>query len=462
MSSRTVMKNAAALATGGIVAQICFVAIEALIARRLGREAYGVYGSVYALSITAATLLELGLAWKLIEDGSRDRTRIAALLGTSLVLKVVLAIVLYPVLIGAMHLLGNASEVITFLSVFFPYAVLLMMQDSLAATYAARQRMQVSALYQAMSPLAILVAVAIAATFSRDLVMIGAAYVGGAFLVTLLWFFHTARIERPRVELARTAEFIRGSYHYGLTKLLYELCGRLDVLVLALLQGRSEVGLLVAADKISHLGSKAGLVATRALQPMMFAQSHADPDSYRRNAKLMLRATSAVAVLGCLILALLADWIIVFVFGDVFLPAGPVLVILAASLVFRLLGLALETILSASGEHARRNGSLFTAVLATSGLSFALIPVLGAAGAAVARLGADGTYTALMISSKRLPISRTHAFAAVVPPLLLGAACYAGVGYTTLGAWGRCAAGTAAYVALLFATGIVRVRTGRR
>lgn len=456
MIQRVVVRNAAALAVGGIVAQLCFVTIEAVIARTLGREAYGIYGSVYALSMIGASLLDLGLAWKLIEEGSRDRAKIATFLGTSLVIKLVLAVLLYPAVLGGLHLLGYAREVVAFLAVFFPYAVLLMMQDSLAATYSARQRMHVSAAYQAMSPLAILLAVALATTLSPDLTTIGFAYVGGALGVTLLWYFRTAREEHPRVDLSRGLGFVRGSYHYGVTKVLYELCIRLDVIVLAYLQGRREVGLLVAADKFSDLGVKVGLVATRALSPMLFAQSHADPDSYQRSARLVLRGTSAISVLGCLALALLAQWLLELVFGKAFLTAGPVLVILSASLAMRLLALALEMILSASAEHARRNGSLLTALLVTGTLSFMLIPTLGAVGAACARLGADSTYTTVMLASRRLPIPRARALWAVLPPLVLGVVAYVATERTGVDGLARCAIGLAIYVALLFVTGTVR------
>ncbi len=180
MNLRRVALNAASLAGGGIVAQLCFVTIEALIARYLGQEGYGAYSTAYALSFAVVVIADAGMAWKVLESGSRDHGTIAPLFGTTAVLKIGFCVLIYPLSAGLLALAGYDSLVVNFYAIFFGYAVMISMQDSLAAVYAAHQRMHISALFQGLSPVAVLGCVAVAALVSPSLSTIGVAYLVGA------------------------------------------------------------------------------------------------------------------------------------------------------------------------------------------------------------------------------------------------------------------------------------------
>src|SRR5262245_3680101 len=112
MNLRRVALNAASLAGGGIVAQLCFLTIEALIARYLGQAGYGAYSTAYAISFAAVVIADAGMAWKVLESGARDHATIAPLFGTTAVLKLLFASLIYPVSLGLLALLGYDSTVV--------------------------------------------------------------------------------------------------------------------------------------------------------------------------------------------------------------------------------------------------------------------------------------------------------------------------------------------------------------
>jgi O-antigen/teichoic acid export membrane protein len=421
---RKLAVNASAMAVAGVIAQICFTTIESIIARRLGQHAYGVYGSVYALSMSTAWLVDLGMAWKLIQDGSRQPATIPSLLGTTMVLKAVFACVLGPVMALALGTFGYNTEIRGLFGIFFGYAVLLVMQDSLAAVYSARQRMHVTALFQGAAPVAILICILFAGLTSQSLAGVGVAYLVGGGLVTAIWAWRTFVFERPRVELRRSREILQGSWHYGLTGALSQVYLRVDLLLLPLLRNLAEVGLFAAADKVTDLGLKVGVLCTRVLAPVMFAQSHEDPASYARTCKIALRTASLAGTLGCLVLAFLAEPLVTLIFGAAFRPAAAILVVLAASLAVRLIVIALQVVLSASDQHVRRTGALAFAIGGAGTFNLLLVPTYGAVGAAAARLVSDVIHVIVMVSARGLPFHRRAAVGWMLAPPLLGACAY--------------------------------------
>ena len=421
---RKLALNAGAMAVAGVVAQLCFTSVEAIIARRLGQHSYGVYGSVYALSMCAAWVVEFGMAWKLVQDGSRRPQAIPGILGTTLVLKVMLACVVAPLAFLVLQVIGYNPEVRQVFGMFFAYAVLMTLQDSLAAVYSARQRMHVTALFQGAAPIAIVLCIALAGQLSRSLSAVGGAYLAGSGFVTGLWLWRTWRSERPHVEMGRARQILQGSWHYGLTGVLSQVYLRVDLLLMPLLRGLEEVGLFAAADKITDLGLKVGVLCTRVIAPVMFAQSHADPGAHARTCKVVLRLASIAGVLGCLVVAFLAEPLVTLVFGARFRTAATILLILAASLALRLIAITLQVVLSSSDEHARRTGALAFAIAGAVAGNLAAVPGYGAVGAAVARVFGDVINVSVMLCAPRLPFRRSAAVGWVLRPLLLGAGAY--------------------------------------
>jgi O-antigen/teichoic acid export membrane protein len=421
---RKIALNAGAMAVAGIVAQICFTTIEAIVARRLGQHAYGVYGSANALSMCAAWLVEFGMAWKLVQDGSRLPQEIPGILGTTLVLKVMLGCVVAPLAFLALQAVGYSPEVRQIFPFFFGYAVLVALQDSLAALYSARQEMHVTALFQGAAPVAIALCIVIVGQLSQSLSAVGGAYLAGGGLITGLWLWRTWKSERPHVEMQRTKQILQGSWHYGLTGVLSQVYWRVDLLMLPLLRGLDEVGLFAAADKLTDLGLKVGVLCTRVLAPVMFAQSHEDPGAYARTCKITLRMASIAGVLGCLILAFLAEPLVTLIFGARFRPAAAILQVLTASLALRLIAITLQVVLSSSDEHTRRTSALAFAIAGAAGGNLAAVPGYGPVGAAVARVFGDVINVSVMLCAPGLPFPRSAAISWVLRPLLLGVGAY--------------------------------------
>lgn len=428
---RRLALNAVALAAGGVIAQLCFLAVEALVARRLGRADYGVISTVYAISFTALYFVEFGMGNKLLQDGARDPRSIAYLLGTTFVLKLILAAFVYAVLLVALPAIGYGSQIVDYFAVFFGYAVLFALQESLASVNSARLQMHINAAFQAATPLAVLAFVAIVMLGDVSLAGIAWSYVLACLLVTGVWTWKTFRAEHPRLDLARTREIVRGSWHYGLSGLLYQMSYRIEVIALSLFGSMVEAGLFAAADRLADIAMKVSVLGSRVVSPVLFRQSRHDRERYVRTCRMVVRGASILGAAGGLVLASLAGPLMIGLFGAAFAQSELALAILAPSIALRFATSGLRLVLTSSDLHTRRVGGLAGGVGAAAVLNLALIPRFGIAGAALARVAGDFVQIAVLIGTPHLPLPRRLLLAWMGAPILLATAAHAGAALLT-------------------------------
>lgn len=421
---RRLAMNAASLAAGGLVAQGCLLVVEALIARRLGRHDYGIASSIIAVSMVSVYFFELGMAPKLVQDGSRDPQAIPTLLGTTIVLKLLLAALVYAVLLLALPRIGYEPTAVGYFAIFFGYAVLVALQDTLAAVNTSRLQMHRSAAYQASTPLLVLVLVAIVTARSESLLAVGWCYALGGLAVTLVWGWQIFRDEHPRVALRSSGAILRGSYLYGTTGALFQVSFRIEVVLLSLLRDVAEAGLFAAANRITEVGMKVAILGARVTAPVLFHQSAHDRAAYVRSCKLVVRTAAILGAAAGLTLAILAEPLMTGLFGAAFGVSSLVLMVLAPSIAARFAMAALGQILSSSELHGRRTAALGGSVAMAAAANLALIPPFGVIGAAVARLLGDAVQVAV-VATARTGLPRGALLGWLGLPLLLGAGAYA-------------------------------------
>jgi O-antigen/teichoic acid export membrane protein len=453
-----IARNAAALAAGGLVAQLCLFAVEVLIARRLGRTEYGTFSAVFAIGMASLAFFEFGMGWKVLQDGSRDVRRLPALLGTTLVLKLLLAALVYGVLVLLLPRLGYGPDLLALFGVLFGYFALLALQESLAAVNAARLQMHRNAAWQAATPLLVLIAVALGTTWAPALLTVAWAYVLASAAVTTAWAVQTFRDERPRVVVAEAVPLLRGSALYGASGLLNEWSYRVEVLALSLLRGPGEVALFAAADRFSALFVKVSSLSTRVVAPVLFNQSEHHAAQYARSARLLLRGMAVLGSLGALAIACLAEPLVSATFGDAFRPAGLVLMILAPSVALRFAMAGLRVVLSSSGQHVRRTVSLGGGVGTAIAANALLIPAYGIAGAALARVSGDLVQLSLQVSARHLPFAPLALLTWIAAPALLAAGAFYVATVAFASAWLTGAAALILYSGALIATRSIHPR----
>jgi O-antigen/teichoic acid export membrane protein len=378
-------RNAVALVAGGIVAQLVVTLLEVLIARKLGAEAYGVFVTAYAWAVLGSILMGLGTAMFTIQEGSRDHDCIPKLLGTGLTVSFVVFGGLY-VLLGIANQALPANPVLAFLLIMLPYGLILSLQTSLGAVFSCYQTMTVNGVFQGLAPVGILIVYFLFAADDLSLEDVGLAFVIGGGIVTGAWLFYTFRRVRPQVSLQNVGEVLRSSNQYALSNILGQIYYRTDVVMLSALAGIREAGIYAAAFKLVELVFKVAVVAGRVFAPAIFKASHEPGKAYQVFASMMTRFMAIAGLAAGVGAFILAEEVIVLLFGESYVASIPVLRILAGVMATRCMMVALQLLLSSVDLHFRRVACLGVTVVVHVAANAVLIPMLGAEGAAWATL----------------------------------------------------------------------------
>lgn len=386
---RRLLKNTLAFGVAGLAAQTSFVLAEVVIARRLGQGAYGIFTSAFVLSSVMLFVLDLGTQFKLVEDGARDRTQIPTLLGTSLVFKSSMFVLAYPLVVWGASLSGLNPPAVAFITLFFPYALVMLLHETLSSVYVARQQMEVSAFFQSLNAILILALTSTGLYAVAQLEVVAYAYVSTGLVIAAVWAWLCFRSVRPRIRLGALPRILAGSWLYSLHGLLTQLFQRLDILLLAVFRPMPEVGLYAAGYKLLDLGFKLPIMAVRVVAPVLFEQWAQDARAYDVINNAMLRMATLGGLMVSLVLFLCAEPIIGVIFGDDYEDAGAILQIVSATFAAKFMYIGLETTLTTSNRHRQRT----VALALITGLAIIGYPPLiihyGLMGAAFGRLAWD-------------------------------------------------------------------------
>lgn len=374
-------RNAVSLAVGGVIAQLAFTLLEILIARELGAEAYGVFVTAYAWTLLGTYLMELGTPQWMIQEGSRNNDRLATLMGSTLTINLAMFAALYLAL-ASISLTLDQNPVLSLMLIILPYGLVMTLQNCLGAVYSSYQTMQVSAFFQGLAPVTILLAYLAYASGEVTLDDVGFAYVTGGAVITAAWFAHTLRLVRPQFSLGSIRETLRSSYQYGLTGVLGQLYYKADIVMLSALAGLREAGIYAAAFKLVELVFKVAVLSGRVFAPALFKASHTPGKAFDVFAGMMTRLLAVSGLMAGLVSFVLADDLILLMFGETYRSSVPVLRILGGVMAVKCMMIAMQLLLSSVDLHVQRVTGLTITLVAHIGASALLIPKYGAVGAA--------------------------------------------------------------------------------
>lgn len=393
-----ILGNAAALAVGGAVAQIAFIAVEIAIARSFSESEYGIFATVQAVALTGLILVDFGMHWWAIESGSKSPAKIPSLLGTTMLMRVVSFLVLWPAAILLLQATGYDAETVGFFAVFFVFSLTMALQDSLAAAHTAEQRMLTNAVFQGGVALTVALFVGGAILLGAELITVAYCYVAGGALVTAAWIALSRKRWRPKVVLAEVRSIVAGSYLYGLTGLLVHVFRKGDILLLSALGSMSQVGIYAAASKLLDLAYKIPYLGSLVVSPEMFKQNATDPDQFQRSADFYVRFNSILGITLALVIFYCSEIIVALLFGSQYEDSAALLKILSASFGLKFIHHATQTILTTQLKHRERTRALFIATICGIIGHILLIPRMGAVGAAIAVILSECLLTVLYIA----------------------------------------------------------------
>lgn len=347
-----ILRNIFSLLTGRIVAKgLAFVGFATL-ARYLGVERFGVYGTVMAYLTFFAAMADFGMATVTTREVAQDYANSDQYFSHVGVLRLIFTIsayILLALIAGVANLSNYSLPFIMVCGVFLFPEAFRNLGISMLSGY---ERMDLVAVFEMISPffrylpfLAIIMMGLPVETAFTVLVLSWTVLAGIGLLLTRRYCLTRWLMPISRQKLR---EIIREAVPFGVLFILSEIYFRSDIVMLSVMKGHAAVGFYNSAFKFIETSLFIPISIVNALLPVMSRSFVSDKNAYQR---LYVQATRilAMGVLPVVIgVSFFSKHVILFVYDSEYLPSAPALSLLIWTLLFIFINAPVGNILATS------------------------------------------------------------------------------------------------------------------
>ena len=380
--------NGAWLLLGSFSSKLLAFVLGIFTARLLGPEDLGLisYGTSYAGFFGG--LCALGLSEVLVDQLIRKPEREGEALGSALTLRLFSAGISI-LLIFALTSWADAGEPGTKLVVLFcSFSLLFQAFDTLIYWFQAKLMAKYSSLILLISYAVMAIYKILLLLWKQDVLLFALAssveYVTLAVLI--LWIYRRKQGQKLRFSFQRSKELLQAGGSFLLSGMLVAIYANTDKLMLKQMLDETAVGHYALAVNFSSLWAFGMTALISAFAPVIsHLHEEKSPDYERRNRQLYAIVFYVSAALS-LTVSLLAEPLILLLYGEAYLPAAEPLRIVVWYTAFSYLGGARALWLVCEKKQSYVWRLSLLSVLLNVALNGALIPKFGTAGAAWASL----------------------------------------------------------------------------
>jgi O-antigen/teichoic acid export membrane protein len=401
-----VARNATALFLSDIVSKGALFLWQLILARWLGAAGYGIYGTIGALMVIGASIVEFGMGLIVVREVARRPRDAPRFLAATLTVQPILAVATYGALQLAAWRLDFDSELRALLSL----AALALLINALGNIchnqLIAAERMDLPAAISVVHVLSLVGLAAAALWMGGGLWGLYLATLAAGLIRSALYWLallSTGRASIGSLDRTTVLELFQNGLPLALMSFLTLCSLQVDKVLATTLIGTQTAGYLTAAFVISF--GVMELLNTTVLVALLPTMSRFAEESeevlYRMIGKLTL-LTMTLALPIAVLISMLATPLCTWLFGDRFWPTADALRIL-----IWYTSLAMVSNIFSQGLVVQNRQKRLTAfrtaglVLAVT-LNLVLLPRLGVTGAALAALISEAFVFVLMVGSFRL------------------------------------------------------------
>lgn len=386
---QTVLKNTFWLFVGQIVSRLLRAAIVIYAARVLGVSSWGAFS--YALGVVTflTVFSDIGVNGLITREGSRDPAQQKAYLGSALLVKLLLLLVVTGVTLLIFPHLSNIKEA----TLLMPILIFVFAADTLrdlgSALSRALQKMQIEALLGILTNAAIVGLGFLFLSLSPSSTSLAFAYALGSVVGLVGLIVVLSKHIRPmlaHVNFRLAWPILKTAWPFGLMGMLGVIMLNTDIIMVGWMRGAEEVGYYSAAQKLLQLLYVLPGLFASSMFPLLARLVTVSSSQ----ARLLLERTISLSILIAIPIALvgiiLGKPIIGLLFGAEYLPAVRTFQILMVTVLFTYPSILIGNAIFAYDLQRYFVRFVLLATFGNIGFNFLLIPRFGIQGAAMATL----------------------------------------------------------------------------
>lgn len=386
---KTIGKNSAVLFVAQILSYVLAFFYTLYMARYLGADGYGSISLAVSLTGIFGILVDMGLNTLLIREVARDKSKTNKFISNTAIMKVILSLVTLGAIYIFVNLSGYSELVKTLIYVVYLSVVIGSYSNIFNAVMQAEEKMEYVSVSTIISGLVMFFGTLIGIYYSWDVVYFAALYVisnGLNFIYISIIYFWKFNVPQIDVDFGFWKPVLKEAWPFGLTSLSGQLYTYVDTVIISLMQGTLVVGWYSAAYRLIITLLFVPTAVNIAIFPVMSRLYTSSKESLllvnERYFKYML-------ILGVPLgfgTVVLADKIILLIFGTEYIPSIIALQILIWTTVFTFVGASFVQLLQSINKQLILTKISFICLVINVILNLFLIPTYSYIGASAVTL----------------------------------------------------------------------------
>lgn len=393
-TKRTIAKNATVLMGSQVVTWTLSLILAIYLPRYLGVVGMGKLTLARSLWAIAVVFVGFGMSGLITKEIARDHEKTSDLFNTTIITRTLLFIVGFLGVVLFSKIAGYPDDTLSIVFIIGISSLLAQYAGASRAGLEGVERMEFIALSDVVSKAVNVLITVIFVLLGFDIFAIAAVSIISMLVMLSIQVYFLNRLQRLRIRLdfSKTRWLLRSSIPYFVTGFSIVLYHQIDTIIISLLVGEVGVGLYGVVDTLFGTLLFVPMVFFTAVYPALSRMHAENPDSMP---KVMSKSFDILLMIGVPMgfgLVVVANSLVVLLYGAAFADSGPILAIKGIVMIFTYQTMLIGTFLISIDRQKPWAIVMATAAFATIPLDIFFVPIFetvfnnGAMGAAWAYL----------------------------------------------------------------------------
>lgn len=382
------IKNASWLIIGRVIQMFCSLMVGVLTARFLGPSSYGLIGYAGAYTAFFTSLCNLGLNSIIVKELIDNKDIQGKILGTIIGLRTLSSLLSAMTIVGIVFIVDKGESITVLVVALCSISLVFQAGESINYWFQSRYQSKVTSI-------AILFAYLIVSSYKVILLILKKEVQWFAFataldFICLSIFLYVSYKKYGGQKLSFSwtlgKKLLGKSYHYILSGMMVAIYGQTDKMMLKQMLSENEVGYYSVAQSISNMWVFILAAIIDSMYPTIMYLYQEKKEEFDKKNKQLYAVVFYLSLFASLGILILGSFIVKILYGSDYLPATLPLKIITWYTAFSYLGVARNAWIVCENKQKYLKYMYICAAIINIILNLVFIPILGAAGAALASL----------------------------------------------------------------------------
>lgn len=365
--------------------------VLSLMARHLGAADFGLLNYSLAFIMVGTAVTNLGIDSIIVNELIKNRNDMGKVMGTTIVLRLVSAVISMSGLIFIVRLLNPQDVTLYAITAIHSISLIFVIFDSIDYWFQSNLQSKYVVISKSIAFTLVSCWRIALIYFEKPVQYFAVATVIEAVLISVFILVFYMRFQGPRLSFSwqMAKQLLTQGFYFFIAGLLIMVYTQMDKIMLGQLSTSETVGIYMAALTISSLWMFIANALIESARPLIMAAKMDDERLYIMKNKQLYCAIIWIGIIASIAITLLSKPLILLIYGTQFIEAVDVLIILIWSRIFSLIGTVKSIWLTMENLGKFQVYFVGMGAVINVGLNSVLIPLYGALGAAVATLLAE-------------------------------------------------------------------------